>query len=171
MWFSETKLLNLIPRVEIKQLVGPRLAFALPNRLVIDDILDHELIDVQFIVVESDNKVEFWWQNCSHFGLSYTKSGADTNTVQKNVDITQQSWNKNLTKDDTNTVQKNVDITQQSWNENLTKDDTNHITNYVHSFLTLMNYEDDLIKNGRLPKCKMTQQKRKATETFSQASK
>ena len=49
----------MILKVEIKQLVGPRLAFALPNRLVIDNIFDHELIAVQFIVVESDNKVEF----------------------------------------------------------------------------------------------------------------
>ena len=37
----------------------PRLAFALPIRLVIDDIFEHEIIDVKFTVVESDNKVEF----------------------------------------------------------------------------------------------------------------
>ena len=49
----------MIPKVEIKQLVGPRLAFALPNRLVIDDTFEHELIDVNITVVESDNKVEF----------------------------------------------------------------------------------------------------------------
>ena len=49
----------MILKVEIKQLVGPRLAFALPNRLVIEDIFDDELIDVKITVVESDNKVEF----------------------------------------------------------------------------------------------------------------
>ena len=49
----------MIPKVKIKQLVGPRLAFALPNRLVIEDIFDDELIDVKITVVESDNKVEF----------------------------------------------------------------------------------------------------------------
>ena len=48
----------MILKVEIKQLVGPRLAFALPNRLVIEDIFDDELIDVKITVVESDNKVE-----------------------------------------------------------------------------------------------------------------
>ena len=56
----------------------PRLAFALPIRLVIDDIFEHEIIDVKFTVVESDNKVEIWWQKCSHFGLSYTKVWAET---------------------------------------------------------------------------------------------
>ena len=48
----------MITKVEIEQLVGPRLAFALPNRLVIEDIFDDELIDVKITVVESDNKVE-----------------------------------------------------------------------------------------------------------------
>ena len=57
-----------------------------------------------------------------------------------------------------------IGMPKQSCIENLTKDDTNHITNYVHSFLTLINHEDDLTENGRLPKCKMTQQKKKATK-------
>ena len=41
--------------------------------------------------------------------------------------MTQQCWNKNLTKDDTNKVQKNVSMTQQCYNKNLTKDDTNKV--------------------------------------------
>ena len=49
----------------------------------------------------------------------------DTNRVQKNVGMTQQSQNKNLTKDDTNKLQKNVGRTKQCQNKNFTKDDTN----------------------------------------------
>ena len=45
--------------------------------------------------------------------------------------MTQQSWNKNLTKDDTNKVQKNVSVTQQCKNQNLAKDDTNKVQKNV----------------------------------------
>ena len=72
-------------------------------------------------------------QQCQNKNL--TKD--DTNKVQKNVGMIQQIWNKNLTKDDKNKVQKNVSMTQQSQNKNLTKYDTNKVV-FLH-FYTCVN--------------------------------
>ena len=44
---------------------------------------------------------------------TYVKTKDDTNKVQKNIGMTKQCWNKNLTKDDTNKVKKNIGMTQQ----------------------------------------------------------
>ena len=63
------------------------------------------------------------------FVYTQVNTNDDTNKAQKNVGVTQQCWNKNLTKDDTNKVQKNVGMTQQCWNKNLTKDNTNKVLN------------------------------------------
>ena len=62
----------------MKKLVGPRLAFALRNRLNIENVLKSVVNDVKISVVESDNKDEFDGKTVLIFWLSCLRLGAET---------------------------------------------------------------------------------------------